>query len=311
MAFAVPICCGVLVGLCCACVLGCFVPAGAGASSVSTGDLVTLCRALGTWPPVARLAHSSHGRRVMEELGCLRFGAARPLWMYGADVRAGACVLLTLAAVGAGVVVAWSAWGIVAGVLPVAVLNAMGARRARTRARTLETSMPEAFGSLAISLGSGYSLTQAMRFVGARSAEPIRSEFTRVSFAVDCGVPAAQALDAMLERLQAPGLELVVLALKVSKRTGAPLGELLAEASELCHERLELKRMLDVKTSQARMSARLVALMPVAMVMFLTLLSSDFRHGLTTHVGLLSIAVALALNAVAWMVIRKIMDVEV
>ena len=171
--------------------------------------------------------------------------------------------------------------------------------------------MPEAFGSLAISLGSGYSLAQAMRFVGARSAEPIRTEFMRVSFAVDCGLSAPEALDAMLERLRAPGLELVVLALKVSKRTGAPLGELLAEAAELCRERLELKRMLDVKTSQARMSARLVAGMPVAMIGLLTLLSSDFRKGLGTTVGALSIVLALVLNAVAWTIIRKIMDVEV
>ena len=59
--------------------------------------------------------------------------------------------------------------------------------------------MPEAFGSLAISLASGYSLPQAMRFVGARSAEPIRTEFMRVSFAVNCGVPATEALDAMLQ----------------------------------------------------------------------------------------------------------------
>ena len=171
--------------------------------------------------------------------------------------------------------------------------------------------MPEAFGSLAISLASGYSLPQAMRFVGARSAESIRTEFMRVSFAVDCGVPATEALDAMLERLNAPGLELVVLALKVSKRTGAPLGELLREAAQLCHERLELKRMLDVKTSQARMSARLVAGMPAAMIVFLTLLSTDFRAGLATTVGALSIVVALALNVGAWMVIRKIMRVEV
>ena len=150
-----------------------------------------------------------------------------------------------------------------------------------------------------------------MRLVGARSAEPIRTEFMRVSFAVNCGVPATEALDAMLERLDAPGLEFVVLALKVSKRTGAPLGELLREAAQLCHERLELKRMLDVKTSQARMSARLVAGMPAAMIAFLTLLSTDFRAGLATTVGAMSIAVALTLNAGAWVAIRKIMHVEV
>lgn len=75
-------------------------------------------------------------------------------------------------------------------------------------------------------------------------------------------------------------------------------------------ERIELRRRLDVKTSQARMSAQLVAAMPLALILVLALLSSDFRHGLTTAAGAASIAVALALNAIAWMFIKKIMKVE-
>ena len=76
-------------------------------------------------------------------------------------------------------------------------------------------------------------------------------------------------------------------------------------------ERMELARRLDVKTSQARMSARLVALMPVAMVGLLTLLSGDFRAGLATPVGAGSVAVALALNLLAWWIIRHMMEVDV
>lgn len=75
-------------------------------------------------------------------------------------------------------------------------------------------------------------------------------------------------------------------------------------------DRIELQRTLDVKTSQARMSARLVAGMPVAMIVFLTLLSSDFRKGVATVSGAFCVLVALGLNAVAWLVIRKIMKVE-
>ena len=171
--------------------------------------------------------------------------------------------------------------------------------------------MPEAFAALAIALGSGHSLAQGMRFVGSHAQEPVKSEFTRVSHAIDCGVPAASALDDLLERLPAPGLGFVSLALKISQRTGAPLRDLLADAAEMVGERMELARRLDVKTSQARMSARLVALMPVAMVGLLTLLSGDFRAGLAAPVGAGSVAVALALNLLAWWIIRRMMEVDV
>ena len=50
-------------------------------------------------------------------------------------------------------------------------------------------------------------------------------------------------------------------------------------------ERIELKRRLDVKTSQARMSAHMVSAMPVGMCAVLALLSADFRRGLVTPAG--------------------------
>ena len=72
-----------------------------------------------------------------------------------------------------------------------------------------------------------------------------------------------------------------------------------------------LMRQLEVKTAQVRMSARLVAGMPVFMVGFLSLASSDFRAGVFTPSGLGSLAVALFLNMFAWSIIRKIMRVDV
>ena len=232
------------------------------------------CRSLGSFGLARRLRLLPGVEGAVSEIGELSWRGKRPFALYSFTERLGAFVLVVFAAGVLGLLLAWSPWGVLFAIVPPVVLCLVRSRRLRDRARRLEVAMPEAFGSLAISLASGYSLPQAMRFVGARSAEPIRTEFMRVSFAVNCGVPATEALDAMLERLDAPGLELVVLALKVSKRTGAPLGELLREAAQLCHERLELKRMLDVKTSQARMSARLVAGMPAAMVAFFRL----FEH---------------------------------
>lgn len=193
---------------------------------------------------------------------------------------------------------------------PVALLGGRSRVRERSARKNIEGSMPDTFGALAISLESGLSLSQTMRYVGGHAPEPVRTEFMRVSFSVDCGIPAAQALDSMIARMDAPGLELVTLALKVSQRTGAPLKDLLGEASRLVASRIELERRLDVKTSQARMSAQLVAAMPVVMVGFLGLLSSDFQQGLVTVPGLLSVAVALVLNAMAWSIIRQIMKVR-
>ena len=104
----------------------------------------------------------------------------------------------------------------------------------------------------------------------------MRTEFLHASALMTCGVSSVDALDELVARLNAPALDLVVLALKVSRKTGASLTGLLSEASGLVGERIELARNLEVKTAQVRMSARLVAGMPVIMVGFLSLVSRDF-----------------------------------
>lgn len=222
------------------------------------------------------------------------------LWAVLSGCASAALALVSLSLLGACI-------GLVA---PTAGLLAWETRDRHARERRIESAMPEAFNALSMALGSGHSLPQGMRFVGSHAEEPIKSEFLQVSYSVTCGVPVNEALNDMLERLRAPGLDLVALALKVSRRTGAPLGGLLAEASTMVGERIELARMLDVKTSQARMSARLVACMPLAMVAILSLLSGDFRQGLTTATGMASVAAATVLDVLAWSVIKKIMKVE-
>ena len=145
------------------------------------------------------------------------------------------CVLLTM--------VSLSPLGFALGlVAPFTVGAARDGFESRREQHDAEEAMPEAFTALSMSLASGHSLAQGMRFVGAHAQEPVHTEFLRVAAAIDCGISATDALDDLLVRIDAPGLSLVTLALKVSQRTGAPLADLLSEASSMVGERIELKR---------------------------------------------------------------------
>ena len=276
-----------------------------------------------TTPLVRRCCEELCRMRAFERLSCMRpragaySGEMTAMAFRGAlrsvsEREAGVLVVAIFAGGLVGYVAAGSVLGWFGGaVLVVILLLTRSSKRLKQERRRVEAAMPEAFSALAVALGSGHTLAQGMRFVGGHAEEPIRSEFLRVACAIECGVPASDALDDLLERLPAPGLGLVSLALKISQRTGAPLRGLLAEAADMVNERLTLARRLDVKTSQARMSARLVAWMPVAMVCALALVSVDFRKGLATPVGTGSVAVALVLDACAWLIIQRIMKVRV
>lgn len=225
--------------------------------------------------------------------------------------RAGAAAIVAAAAPVAGWALSGSWVGGAACALAALALAARKARKAKSACEErLEAAMPDVFRMLATALGSGSSLPQAIRYVGEHAEEPVGAVFSRAAFSMDCGMPVGLVLDDVLRELGAPGLDLVVAALKISQRTGAPLKDLLADASEVVVERIELRRALDVKTAQARLSAQVVALMPLAMIGFLALVSADFQRGVATPIGMASVAVALGLDAIAWLVIRKIMAVE-
>lgn len=274
------------------------------ATVLETEALVARAAAI---PAVARLARDG---RVRALAALARPALPKRLRALG-DAELVVCLAAALGAAAlAGFAVTGSPVGCAGAAGALAVLAVRRARRARQAARAaLCAQMPEVFQTLAVALGSGRSVPQALRYVGESASEPVGGAFSRAAFSLDCGVPLQQVLDELEGSLRAPGLDLVVPALGVSQRTGAPLKELLEEAASIVAERLDLERKLEVKTSQARMSAQVVAAMPLVMIAFLGCFSADFRAGAATPVGVGAIASALALDALAWWIIGRIMAV--
>lgn len=178
---------------------------------------------------------------------------------------------------------------------------------ARRRSQELARQIPDAFRSLAAALGSGKTLSQAVGLVGASGSGALYQEFARTSLVIACGTSASEALQELPERICAPGIELMVMALSISARTGAPLQGLFARASTFAEKRFELERELRAKTAQVRLSARLVSGIPIAMLVLLALISSDFRKGLTTPAGIVCVAVAAILDALALLIMHHLM----
>lgn len=245
-------------------------------------------------------------------LRALQIGGVRPFSGMSDQGLLGSAICIDLGCGLMGLAATGFIWALPVGAaVPWAALALHIRANERKRRAQIEAAAPQAFAGLAASLGSGLSLVQALSYVGAHVTGEMGREFMRAACSMRCGEPMGRALDGMIERLGVPGMEMVALSLEVSQRTGAPLGDLLGEAARSVGDRLELRRELDVKTAQARMSARVVTAMPFIMVAFLIVTSPDFRDGLRMPAGTASLVIALSLDLVAWIAIRKIMDVRI
>lgn len=181
------------------------------------------------------------------------------------------------------------------------------AAKRRKLAQDLAAEMPGVFRSLAMAMGAGETLSQAIEYVGSHERGVAGRAFMRAALGMRCGISAREALGKLSEELDAPGVGLMSTALLISQRTGSPLRGLFEYSASLVERAQEFERLLTVKTAQVRLSIRIVCLLPLAMLLGLSLLSPDFQKGLTTPVGMICVFIAVVMDVVALAIIRRLM----
>ena len=197
-------------------------------------------------------------------------------------------------------------------VATLAVATALGvgipawhASRLRRDGQGLLREMPNVFRTLAMALGSGETLSQAIGYAGTHVGGVAEAAFSRASLRLSCGASVGEAIDRLCEELDAPGVGLLCTALVISQRTGSPLKGLLEHSARLIERQSEFERMLAVKTAQVRLSVRVVSAIPALLVVGLSALSPDFRNGIMTPAGTFSLVVAAILDVLAMAIIKR------
>jgi len=225
--------------------------------------------------------------------------------------RETACSLALLAMVALSAlsaVLARSVLGLVAGAVLMGVgVEAWHSSRQRARRRALVDEMPQVFRTLAMAIGSGETLTQAIEYVGVHEHGYAGQAFVQVALRLRCGASTEEAMTQLTRDLDAPGIGLLATALVIAQRTGSPLRGLFQSSAQLVERQGEYERMLAVKTAQVRLSVRIVCLLPVLLVCVLSLISVDFQQGLATVPGTACLLVAIAMDGVALVIIRHLM----
>lgn len=259
---------------------------------------------LGRTRPLAALRAREPFGRVAREL------AARAA-AQGVEASAGCCLAAlacgtVLLSVLTGILLASPVAAVACASVLVAATVARDAARAQRERRDVIAAMPGIYRTLSVALASGQTLAQAVSYVGAHERGPAARAFARMSLRLRCGSSTEEAVDRLAEELAAPGSELLATALVISHRTGSPLRDLLRRSAALAQRQGEFERMLGVKTAQARLSVRVVCLLPVVMICLLALISPDFQQGLLTPVGMGCVALAVLLDGVALLLIRRL-----
>jgi len=259
---------------------------------------------------------TSFGRRFADSRG---FSARLDAELEAASVslRSGEFVIVTVAAAFAGLILgyvilqsSWLALGIAVatGAMPTLVLRMALDRRAEK----LREQLPDVLTILASSLRAGHSFLQALDTVAKEIAQPAATEFQRVVAEIRLGRAAEDALGALAERVGSADFKWAVLAVNIQREVGGNLAEILDNVSDTLRERATMRRQIRVLTSEGRLSAWVLALMPFAIGLYMFATNAEYIGLLfSSTMGLIMVAgAALLLTAgVLWM--RKIVNIDV
>ena len=228
---------------------------------------------------------------------------ARELERGRIPLRPGEVVLAAVAAaVGLGV---WGAaitgqvlLGVVLSPLAPLGIRLAVALRIRSRRRAIEQELPTALSLLASSLEAGHTLVRAVDLMSQETNGPLAEEFAVVLAETRLGAQLADAMDRMAARVEIEDLEWVVQAIRIQQEVGGRLSELLHTLAEYLLAREEVRREVSVLTAEGRLSAWLLAGLPVALGFAVQLLSPGYLAPLFGGAGLLLLAYAVVSVAI-------------
>ena len=190
-------------------------------------------------------------------------------WLLG--TLAAACVLGLLGQRLAGPAIALCGVGVALLGLHV-LLNLLYRRRLQKMIRQMPTFLDQVVRSLHSGRTLGDSITQA---AGAAD-DPLREIFSRVNNHVRLGIGLPEALQEVAELYEVEELHVFSLGVSVNHRYGGNTTDLLENIIKVIHEREKLGRQLRAMTGETRLSALVLAVLPVSLGGYILLTNPDY-----------------------------------
>ena len=180
------------------------------------------------------------------------------------------------------------------------------------RADHLREQLPDVLTIMASSLRAGHSFMQALDTVAKEIAQPAATEFQRVVAEIRLGRPAEDALEALAERVGSADFMWAVLAVNIQREVGGNLAEILDNVADTLRERATLRRQIQVLTAEGRLSAWVLALLPVGIALYMTAANPHYIGLLvTTNIGRVMLGAGLILMGLGIYWMRRIVDIDV
>ncbi len=180
------------------------------------------------------------------------------------------------------------------------------------RDEAIREALPEVLRSMEVCFQSGFTLLQTFRQIAQETTGTLHYLFDRAARRLEVGQSASEALAVFREDGVVSGLSFVSVALDVQHQAGGSVASVLESARNTLKDELDLRRSLRVQTAQAKLSARIVTVLPFVLIALFSLVSEGFLAPFFARpLGWVLLAIAFAMQAAGVIMVRRMLNVEV
>ncbi|MEI8144012.1 MAG: type II secretion system F family protein [Alphaproteobacteria bacterium] len=167
----------------------------------------------------------------------------------------------------------------------------------KRRMKLFLEELPNAVDVIVRGIKAGLPLGDCIRIVATESQEPVKSEFRFIIEQTVLGIPLAEAVLKLFERMPVPEANFFCIVVAIQQKAGGNLSESLSNLSKVLRDRKKMKAKIVSMSQEAKSSAAIIASLPPLVMVFVYITTPQYMSLLwTTQMGNLLLA-----GCVFWM----------
>lgn len=201
--------------------------------------------------------------------------------------------------------------------LPAAVIVAMFPiaqlrKRRQRRIAEFEAQLPEALELMARALRAGNPFSVAVSFIADQMDGTVAEEFRLTHTEIKYGRDVNQAFLYLIDRVPSMSLMAMTTAVIIQRETGGNLGEVLDKIASVLRSRFKFQRRVRTLTAEGRISAWVLALIPLLLFAGLSVIDPEYVGTLTgTEAGQRLLMIGLVLLGLGMFWMSRMIRIEV
>jgi tight adherence protein B len=181
----------------------------------------------------------------------------------------------------------------------------------KKRLRKFSDEFANAVDVIVRGVKAGLPLVDCLKVIAGEAQEPVRSEFQEIVEDQTLGMPLAEAVNRLPERIPLAEANFFAIVIAIQSRTGGSLAEALSNLSKVLRDRRKMQGKIRAMSSEAKSSAGIIGSLPIVVAVLVYLTSPDYILLLfTTTVGNIVLTISGMWMFMGIMVMRKMINFD-